>query len=287
MTWWCISTGVPWDWSFRAYPGVWAFVLAIAVSAVVIVRRSRTRLSGRQRLAGWGGLLVLWLASDWPIGALGSGYLSSVHMLQYFLYVFVAAPLLLAAVPTSLARRVLDAIRGERVYRAISRPLVAGIVANVVLLVTHSPLAVDALRASQIGSFGMDVLWLLSGVILWIPVHGPLPELRRSYPLRAVYLFLAAGVLPMIPGGFLTFSDYPLYSIYELAPRVGGIDPIADQRAAGAVMKIGSIPVVWSVMAVMFWRWYEQDRARPPSARMPAGPRMPAGQGATTVSRPV
>lgn len=65
----------------------------------------------------------------------------------------------------------------------------------------------------------------------------------------------------MIPGGFLTFADFPLYGSYELAPRVGGFAAIHDQQLAGALMKVGNVPLIWPVIGVMFWRWYQADQA--------------------------
>lgn len=59
---------------------------------------------------------------------------------------------------------------------------------------------------------------------------GSMPQ--STVPLRMIYLFLAAPLLPMVPGGFLTFAGSPLYSTYELASRVG-FDPLADQQIAG------------------------------------------------------
>ena len=40
MTWWCAATRLPWSWSPRAYPGVWAFMATLAVAGVVAVRRT-------------------------------------------------------------------------------------------------------------------------------------------------------------------------------------------------------------------------------------------------------
>ena len=31
MQWWCSAQGVAWSWEWRAYPGVWLFVLCIAL----------------------------------------------------------------------------------------------------------------------------------------------------------------------------------------------------------------------------------------------------------------
>lgn len=264
MSWWCAASGSPWTWVPQAYPGIWLFIAALAASGVVASRR-HGRPTSRQRVAAWAGLMVLWLATDWPLGALGAGYLATAHMLQYLLYTFVAAPLLVLAVPEGTARRVLGG-RLVGPLATLSRPLVAGVVVNVVLVATHAPVAVDALRTEQLGSFLLDVAWLVGGIVLWLPVCGPIPEQRPSYPARGVYLFLAAGVVAMIPGGFLTFAEYPLYAIYELAPRVEplGLGAVEDQQLAGALMKVGNVPLIWPVIAAMMLRWAQQERAASP-----------------------
>lgn len=248
---------------------------SLAIGGWATARHLDVRLTRRQSLAWAAGLVSLWLATDWPLGALGSGYLASAHMLQYILYTFVAAPLLLLAVPEPLADALLGNL-GRRVAGAVSRPLPAAIVANLVLLGTHAPWTVDSVRVSQIGSFALDVVWLVGGLVMWLPILSPIREHRASPMIQVVYLFLAAGLAPMVPGGFLTFADGPLYQLYELAPRVEGIDPISDQQAAGALMKVGNIPLIWPVIGVIFIR----------AARREAGPTEPTRQPSDTTPPP-
>lgn len=259
MTWWCSATKVPWDWTPRAYPGVW-LVMGLLLAAYAF---SRSRMSADERaaddprrpiafVAGW---LVLWIASDWPVGTLGSGYMASVHMVQSLLYTMVAAPLLVLGLSEPTLRRLLARTRTTGLVRAACQPVTAVVLFNLVLVGTHAPVTVDALRASQFGSFVLDGVWLASGLVLWLPICGTLDELRPGYPVRAIMLFLGAGVVPMIPGGFLTFADHPLYRIYELAPPVGWLDATSDQQLAGVLMKVGSVPLIWPVIGVMFARW--------------------------------
>ena len=93
------------------------------------------------------------------------------------------------------------------------------------------------------------------------PVIAPLREHRvGSPPLRCAYLFAAAGIASLIPAGFLTFANNPLYRSYEIAPRVG-LDPLDDQQLAGAIMKVGALPVIWITMAVIWVRWATADRS--------------------------
>jgi putative membrane protein len=262
MNWWCSATSDPWSWQPRAYPGIWATMIALLVGYLLAWRHRPSpatdddhRSDRRKRWAFIAGVLLLWLATDWPLGLLGASYLASAHMAQYVIYTMAAAPLLVVGTPEWMLRRVLSRLRLYRVVRGLAHPVVAAILFNVVLVATHAPMTVDALRTNQLGSFVMDAAWLLSAVLLWLPVCGTLDELKPSLPVRGVYLFLAAGVFPMIPGGFLTFADSPLYAVYELAPRVEGIDATSDQQFAGALMKVGNVPLLWPVLLAIFIRW--------------------------------
>lgn len=262
MTWWCVTVTETWTWSFRAYPGIWLSVLALVVPYLVAMYRRTGANPGRGRRVAFflAGVAVYWIATDWPLGTLGAGYLASVHMVQYLLYSLGAAPLILLGIPEWMARRILGRLRLYRAVRLMSRPLAAGLVFNAVLVVTHAPLTVDTLRSSQFGSFGLDLMWLLAGLLFWMPVISPMPELRpSSYGTRMVYLFLAGQVIPMIPGGFLTFSEFPLYQTYELAPRIGGFSAGHDQALAGALMKVGGVPVVWGTMFALMIRWARSE----------------------------
>lgn len=262
MTWWCVTLREPWTWSPRAYVGIWLTVLLILVPYVVaMARRTGPNPQAARRFAFYvAGVLAFWAATDWPLGTLGAGYLAAAHMIQFVLYTLVAAPLLMLGTPEWMARRVLERLRLYRAVRWLSRPLIAGVGYNLILLSTHAPITVDSFRSSQVGSFVLDALWLLGGLLLWMPIISPLHELRaKTYFTRMVYLFLAAQVVPMIPGGILTFADFPLYSTYELAPRVWGITAGSDQSAAGLIMKLGGLPIVWGTMLGLMIKWAQAE----------------------------
>ena len=133
------------------------------------------------------------------------------------------------------------------------KPWIAAIVLNLALIFTHLPFIVDPFRGSQFGSFLLDAIWLVSGVIGWLPVASPFRGDRIQSPIwKCVYLFVAFGAFPMLPGAFITFSPLPLYRVYELAPRFGDWSPEEDQQLAGALMKVGNIPILWAVIAAVF-----------------------------------
>ena len=257
VAFWCSSTGQVWTWRYTPFLGVWAAAAALIGGYVLAHRRAGQALD-RQRFRLWCfGVLALFLVSEWPIGQLGVGYLATVGIARYVVYTFVAAPLLLAGLPSWLVDRWLPwGTRRERVVTAITRWPVALIIFNVVLFGTHLPLVVDGLKTSQLGSFGVDVLHLSAALIWWWPAMRR-EKARNAIqePIRAFYLF-ASSVLMFVPAAFLTFSPLPLYRLYELAPPLWlGYDAISDQQAAGIVMNVVGGFVLWGIIAALFLRW--------------------------------
>lgn len=261
MQWWCSAQATAWTWTWQAYPGVWLFIGLLAAGWLVAARRSGVRqISGSRRAAFAGGLFLLWLALDWPIGALGAGYLASVHMAQYLMIALLAPPLLLLGIPRPVYER-LGGSAAAPAVRLITHPLVALGVFAVVLYWTHLPGVVDLLMATQVGSFLLDLAWLLGGLVFWWPVVAPVPERPRfPYGLKMGYLFLAT-VLNTLPYGFLTFAELPFYGIYELAPPVAGITTREDQQVAGLLMKAGGGAILWTAITILFFRWFQRDSA--------------------------
>jgi putative membrane protein len=217
------------------------------------------------------GLLLVWVALDWPVGALGGGYLASLHTVQWLLLAQIAPPfLLLGLAPGALERLETTSPRRATLLHRLAGALPGIAAFNVVLLATHVPAIVDALMATQLGSFVVDAAWLLSGLALWWPVVAPAPYGRLSDPAKMGYLFLST-LLPTAPAAFLTFADYPLYKLYELAPRVGEIAARSDQQMAGLLMKAIADPIMWLSMGILFFRWSARERAQD-AAEMVAPP---------------
>ena len=256
MQWWCAAQGVPWTWDWRPYPGVWLFIALVAATFLLVDRRRRSGRSGEGGRTGyfWWGLLVLWGALDWPVGALGAGYLASVHMAQFLLVALVAPPLLLLGVRHLLPPG--PGVWNRRLPRAATHPVATLALFTVVLSATHWPPLVDTLMVHQIGSFVLDLAWLGAGLLFWWPVIVPVPV--RPWlgpPVRIGYL-IAATLVNTGVFAFLTFSDLPVYAVYELAPPVGGLSSRDDQRLAGLVMKMGGALVLWTTITILFFRWF-------------------------------
>jgi len=264
VQWWCAALGEAWEWTWRAYPGVWAF-LTLMLAAYILVLRSTpaSPVEARDRGTRAGvfgmGVASLWLVLDWPIGALGAGYLASAHMVQFLVITLVAPPLLLYGVPAQAYRRL--PARVIAVLRPITHPLVAIVLSNLIAFITHVPLVADRLLASQLGSFAIDVAWLAAGLLFWWPVVAPVPEWSWFRGLTRLG-YLGAQLIASKPLFiYLTFTQYPRYATYELAPRVLGITARADQQAAGLLMEVGGMLILFVAAGILFLRSMSREEA--------------------------
>jgi cytochrome c oxidase assembly factor CtaG len=259
--WWCAATGLPWDWSWQWYPGIHIALLALAGGWWWLgVRQQWHRRPWGWFLAAW---LVLLATLDWPIGKLGAGYLASAHTLQYLLLTLVVGPTLLKSIPDDGWERFARAgSRFGRLLRFQARALSGLLLYSTIVLVTHLPSVVDGAMTSQVGSALVDGLWLLAGLALWWPVLAP-PSFRRLKMFGRIGYLFGATVLPTIPAMMMVFSDWPLYRLYELAPRViVSWSANYDIQLAGLVMKvIGDIPI-WIATAVIFFTESAKERSR-------------------------
>lgn len=267
MQWWCSSQTVAWDWTWRPYLGVWGLVAAIAVSYAFHVRTlGKLETSGldrggvRHMVFFASGLVCLWAALDWPLGPLGASYLASIHMVQFLLVALVAPPLLLLGLPAGTFQMLRSTSTLRHALESLTQPLVAFFIFNVVMTVSHWPSVVDTLMVSQLGSFAIDISWLVSGLIFWWPLISPVPERPRfSFLVQIAYLGFNA-VLIRPPTVILLYSKFPAYATYELAPPIPGTAAMDDQQLAGVIMKVGSAWIMLLGMTILFILWHRASR---------------------------
>ncbi len=256
MQWWCAAQGIPWTWAWRPYPGVWVFVALLVVVYWRFTRESPP--SARRRAAFGAGVFLLWVALDWPVGALGSGYLASIHMVQFLLIALVAPPLLILGLPRPVLERA-HTSRAGWALQFISTPLIALLLFHTIVVATHWPGLVDRLMVSQVGSLALDLTWLCGGLVFWWPVVSPVPQRPRfPFGVQIGYL-IASTVLMTLPYVFLTFAELPFYATYELAPPVGLLSAVEDQRVAGLIMRLGGGAILWTAAGLLFWLWYREE----------------------------
>ena len=80
MTWWCSAQDTAWEWVWQPYIGVWLLVAAMLVGYAAALKRlgpaaADPPATRREVTSYLLGVLVLWIAADWPVGPLAAGYL--------------------------------------------------------------------------------------------------------------------------------------------------------------------------------------------------------------------
>lgn len=256
-----VAAGVDF-WRWQPHPEVWVLVggvtaLAVYALSVVgpkVVPKGQPVATGQQKVWLGLGIMLLWLASDWPLHDIAEEYLFSAHMIQHMLLTYFVPPVLLLATPEWLARLVLGRGRAKRVFYFLARPVPAALIFNGFLLLTHAPGVVNLSVQNPVVHYLVHTGLVSSAFLLWMPVCGPLPELRISYPAQMLYLFVTS-IIPTVPAGWLTFADGVVYSAYDVPARLWGISVTSDQQAAGAIMKLVGGSFLWVIITLRFFQW--------------------------------
>ncbi len=216
-----------------------------------------------------GGLLAIGLALLSPIEAY-EGQLFSVHMVQHMLLELVAAPLLLAGAPITLAlraaspawRRRLLVILQSRVVHAISFPVVAWLLFAAVNWGWHFSVLYDQALENQLLHYFQHATFLGAALLFWWPVIGADPSpWRLPHPVRLLYVFLAMPQNSFL-GVALMSAGTVLYPHYVTNVRDWGPTPLEDQQLGGIIMWVGGDVAFLAAMAVVVVMWMRHEDRR-------------------------
>lgn len=255
-------------WAFQAHPEVWFLVLAIIGMGWWTSRiGSRVLPSGTpvaslfQKRAFVAAVLLLLLSADWPVHDIAEEHLYSVHMIQHMSITMFVPPLFLLATPAWLARLViLDGGVPSTILRRLTNPVVAGVLFNALVALTHWSGIVRLSAENGAFHYTAHVTIFASALLMWMPIVSPIREHRLGPPGQMLYLFLMS-IIPTIPAGWLTFAEGAVYKVYDDGFEPWGIGVISDQQAAGAIMKVFGGFFLWGIIVVKFFRFAQSERA--------------------------
>jgi putative membrane protein len=254
-------------WAFHLHLGAYVAVVALGVLYLVVARAGAsgpghadspmTRVGAPSRRQRWqlaGALVALLVALSWPVADLAAHWSLTALLIQRLIFVLVAAPLLLLAVPVPALGRLTRPAPVDAAVDFLTRPVVAMITFTVIVVGTLAVPAVQAQASSALWRAFFDVLLLLAGWVLWVPVLGRVPGARRASPVgRAAYLVVQS-LLPNFPAVIFVFSRHPFYAAFAHAHLAIGLDSLNDQQLAGIVAKVATLPVLWTAA----WRAFAQ-----------------------------
>ena len=246
-------------WRYQLHLEVWLLTAFLIGSYIYVVRVLGPRavpagepiVTRRQLTCFIAGILIMFLSTDWPMHDIAEEYLYSVHMFQHMALTYFMPPLVVLATPEWFVRILVGNGRAYRALRFFTFPVRAGLLFNLGVVISHIPGVVNASVSNGPLHYFVHVLLVVTSILMWMPVCGPLKELQMAPMPKMIYLFLNS-VVATIPAGWLTFAEGVVYKHYNIPTRVWGVSVSNDQQIAGAIMKLGGSIFLWTIIVAMF-----------------------------------
>lgn len=253
-------------WTWRLEWGAFLFLAFIGWGYFRLTQYAQAQLGNthafnrKKAVAFYAGLILIYVAIASPIDSIGEKYLFSVHMFQHNLFMYPVVTLLLIGTPDWMLELILKQWPWlEAVFKRLVHPIPACLIFNLVFGIWHIPFLYDlALRDRMVHNLE-HLSFILSALLMWMPIRNPIAKWRLSYGFQMMYLG-ALSIAQMPVFAFVTFSRSVLYQTYELAPRLTVLTAQGDQQLGGVLMKITGMLVFSIAFIKIFMTWYQQDK---------------------------
>lgn len=194
------------------------------------------------------GLCTIFVAVSSPLDTY-SETLLFMHMMQHFVLMSVAPPLIVLGCPfvpmlRGLPRLLVCRIGGpilrssaaHRVQELLSQLPCIWLAMNLTYVGWHIPKAYEFALASENWHNFEHFCFFTTSVLFWWPILRPWPSRWRFNSWMIIPYLLASDLVNTGLSAFLCFSGRLLYPSYALVDRPFGLDALKDQIAAGALM---------------------------------------------------
>lgn len=182
----------------------------------------------------------------------GPDYRFTVNMAQMLLAVDLGPLLLFSGIPAVMLEPL---VQKKGLTRFLSKPYWVGIASSLMLLIWFAPTPFEAASQNLTLWIVKQILFLLSGLLLWLPVASPVADWKPTYPIQLLYLFIMR--LPMtVLGIMFTFADRLIYTARSFSLEICAPSSISDQQMGGLVIWTFGGLVMFAVVAFVFFRWF-------------------------------
>ncbi|WP_085370066.1 cytochrome c oxidase assembly protein [Leifsonia sp. NCR5] len=210
----------------------------------------------------------------------GYGYrMFSVFMFQQLTLMMTVPPLLILGAPGTLLLRATATTGWTRPLRRLA---IVGLRSRTARMLLHPGFMVPlflfvfyglyfsglatTLLATVAGHQILETVFLAAGVLFTLPLISPDPLPRRQSHLGRLFDMFVEMPLHAFFGVIAMMATVPLVTFFSHAPAGWGIDPIEDQRVAGALAwSYGELPSLIIVLILLFG-WASDDTRRAKAA---------------------
>ena len=149
--------------------------------------------------------------------------------------------------------------RAGRPLRVLTHPVVAISLFTFNLYLWHVPFLYQAVLTDTTLHVLEHLLFLGTGILLWMPLFGPLPKPqwfgKGAHVIYTVFIWAPA----MVMANVFMWSDVVMYPDYSKTAEAAGITPIADQSTSGAILMGECTILALGIFAWVFLNWAKED----------------------------
>jgi cytochrome c oxidase assembly factor CtaG len=253
-----VGTSGPYAWD--PHPVTWALLLG-AVALVGLGHRRLLRaddppiLWPRRQIALFAGACAAAVvALTWPLADLAAHWSLTTLVAQRLILLMAVAPMLLLGLPYDLVRWLTRPAAVDAVLVRLQRAPVAIITVTVLVVGSMTPVMVRAQSSSPLARGALDLVIVVAGLVLWIPVIGRIPGIPRLKPVMRFGYLVFQAVVPAFLSFIYIFSRHPLYGVFAGSHQAIGLRPLNDQQIAGFLSKLTMLFTLLTVGAVVLAR---------------------------------
>jgi cytochrome c oxidase assembly factor CtaG len=175
------------------------------------------------------------------------------HMIEHLAIGDIATLLIVLGLTGPLLQPVL-AIRFFDRLRVLCNPIAAMGIWAFFMFFWHAPPLYDAAYGTSFVHFVEHGTFIATGILLWMPVFGPLPmPTWFTAGWKVVYVILMR-LIATVLGNVLMWDGQVLYDVYAKGELKHNIEAVTDQSIAGVVMMVEGVFLGLGVLAWFFFQ---------------------------------
>ena len=216
-------------------------VVAVVVAHARLARAARVPIpwTRRERWFFAGACVIGLVATAWPLADLAAHWSLTALVVQRLVLALAVAPLLLLGLPYDVIQwltrpRVVDAV-----LTRVERPPVAIATVTLVLVGSMVPASVAAAASSLPVRALLDLATVAAGLVLWIPVIGRVPGIRRPKPVIRFGYLVGQAIVPAFLSVVYIFSAHA--ALPDVQPLEGGGRAASARRPADRRVRLEAL----------------------------------------------
>jgi cytochrome c oxidase assembly factor CtaG len=238
----------------------------LALAAILYARRARTLAERGKPVPGWrqwcfhGGLAIIAVALLSPLSHVADE-LFLAHMAEHLLIADIGALLIVLGLTGPVLAPVLR-IRWLGWIRAFAHPLAALPLWAASLYFWHIPGFHEAALESPAVHALQHACFLGLGVLMWMPLFGPLPQPVWFGNFAKLLYIVAVRLIGAVLGNVLVWSGDVAYDAYAPGEAEWDISPLTDQTVAGGIMMVEGSLLTLGLFCWLFLRAAREGEER-------------------------